>query len=233
MAVPGAKPKPRDQIRHRVKSPIDWTDVPDAPYEHGPPLPRLAAPRRRTRAVPEPKRPLGAIGRDCWDTLWPMSRHDVDEATLLVLSEQLDERAALRVRVLRDNIAAERHELRLLDAQVLSALGGWQMRHEPRTLATWPPETRRWWAAVSTMPHAALWTGSDWQAAIDTAYLHARVTLGGLRHLTELRVRERALGLTADARRDLRIRYVDASPADEHDPTVTAMADYRREVSAT
>jgi hypothetical protein len=231
VAVSGRKPKPRDQIRHRVPPVHDWTDVPNAPFMGGPSLPRLDRVRPSRGRVPEPRRPLGAIGLDTWKSLWAMARGPAEESMLLVLGEQLDERAALRVRVLRDNDPSDRHELRHLDAQVLSALGGWQLRHEPSRLATWPLATRQWWADVSTMPHAALWQPTDWRVALDTAYVHAAVANGEDRHLTELRIRERALGLTADARRDLRIRYVDVAPSDEEDPSITVMADYRRSVT--
>jgi hypothetical protein len=44
---------------------------------------------------------------------------------------------------------------------------------------------------------------------------------------TEIRNRERVLGTTADFRRDLRIRYVDAKPAAPTGENVTSMDDYR------
>lgn len=43
----------------------------------------------------------------------------------------------------------------------------------------------------------------------------------------ELRLRERAMGTTEDARRDLRIRYVSATPEEQEDAGVTSLADYR------
>lgn len=73
----------------------------------------------------------------------------------------------------------------------------------------WPDVTRGWWAAISTMPHCARWTPTDWQFAMDTAEIHAR-TMEAWKGYTgaELRQREKILGTTADARRDLRIKYV-------------------------
>lgn len=96
---------------------------------------------------------------------------------------------------------------------------------------SWPAATKRWWMAVSSMPHCVLWSESDWQFAVDTAYLVAvfhdgKVSLGG-----EIRQREKVLGTTADARRDLRIRYVgDADPVVE-EGNVSSLDDYRASVS--
>ena len=74
----------------------------------------------------------------------------------------------------------------------------------------WPARTRNWWAVVSAMPHCVLWTPSDWQDALDCAECHARFVEGA--NGTELRIRTKRLGITADDRRDLRIRYVPARP---------------------
>jgi hypothetical protein len=68
--------------------------------------------------------------------------------------------------------------------------------------------TQQWWEAVSTMPHCILWTATDWQFALDTARLHAAFVCGEMARASEIRVREKLLGTTFDARRDLRIRYV-------------------------
>ena len=92
----------------------------------------------------------------------------------------------------------------------------------------WPPATKRWWRSVSRMPHCALWAETDWQFAQDTAVLHKAFAEGDLRIATELRQREKVLGTTADARRDLRIRYV--QPEEESDVdsgNVTSLAKYR------
>ncbi|KXF56152.1 hypothetical protein AXA44_02660 [Rhodococcus sp. SC4] len=99
---------------------------------------------------------------------------------------------------------------------------------------SWPTLTRRWWKAVSTMPHCVLWTDSDWQFAMDTALIAAEFHDGDVKASTELRSREKLLGTTMDFRRDLRLRYVDpqafagATPADDDAPTgVARMDDYR------
>lgn len=140
MAVRGTKPKPEGQKRNRVKSPIDWVEVVDVPFEEGPVLPAT----------------------------------------------------------------------------------------EP-----WPNQTRAWWGAVSRMPHCVLWSEGDWQFALDTARVAAAFHAGDVRVAAELRQREKILGTTVDARRDLRIRYV---PAGEVEPDVstpagvTSLDDYRASI---
>lgn len=91
----------------------------------------------------------------------------------------------------------------------------------------WPAWTKRWWNVVRAMPHCALWTQSDWEFAFDTAELKAKFhTEGGTGLATEIRNRERVLGTTADYRRDLRIRYVEAVEQDAP-AEVTNLDDYR------
>lgn len=96
---------------------------------------------------------------------------------------------------------------------------------------TWPPATLEWWRDVSTMPHCAVWTVADWRFAMDTAEIHAR-TMEAWRGYSggELRQREKLMGVYADARRDLRIRYVE--PKAKPDPNATSagvvqLDDYR------
>lgn len=80
----------------------------------------------------------------------------------------------------------------------------------------WPTQTKRWWKAVSTMPHCVLWGESDWSYAIDTAMIAAEFHDGERAAATELRHREKVMGTTVDTRRDLRIRYIPATaPTDE------------------
>jgi len=81
---------------------------------------------------------------------------------------------------------------------------------------SWPASTKRWWDTVRRMPHAKLWSDADWEFAFATAEVHAR-TAEGRRSYTgaELRQREKLMGVFADARRDLRIRYVPAKTAAE------------------
>lgn len=97
----------------------------------------------------------------------------------------------------------------------------------------WPKLTRKWWAGVSHLPHAVLWHEADWQFALDTAVLVAVYHLGDLSLAREIRAREAVIGTTVDARRDLRIRYVPPVADDvTESPAVTAMARYRRNVTA-
>jgi len=69
--------------------------------------------------------------------------------------------------------------------------------------------TRAWWSALCKMPHCVLWQDSDWAFALDTAMVHAAASHGQVTAMAELRMREKVLGTTVDARRDLRIRYVE------------------------
>lgn len=115
----------------------------------------------------------------------------------------------------------------------------WSARFKPldwkeKQPTTWPAATLRWWHTISTMPHCALWEDAEWQFATDTALLVAAYHCGALRWAAEIRTREKVMGTTADARRDLRIRYTDPDSGTEADPadtaSVTAMADYQRMV---
>lgn len=92
----------------------------------------------------------------------------------------------------------------------------------------WEPSVRRWYAAVSTMPHCVLWAGSDWEFAFDTAWCLQALHQGGTRMAAEVRAREKVLATTADARRDQRVRYYlsDDAGATETDETVTRLDDY-------
>lgn len=94
----------------------------------------------------------------------------------------------------------------------------------------WPAWTKRWWKVVAALPHAVLWNEGDWQFALDTAVLVAAYHQGELRHAAEVRQREKVLGTTADARRDLRIRYVAESEPVEAQG-VTSLDEYRESIS--
>lgn len=98
-------------------------------------------------------------------------------------------------------------------------------------LERWPNATRRWWKAISTQPHTVVWSDSDWAYAAETAFVHARFSMGDmLKTMAELRLRNHQLGATWEGRRDLRIILTDAEGAEvreDTDPAVTAMADYR------
>ena len=97
----------------------------------------------------------------------------------------------------------------------------------------WPTRTKAWWKAISTMPHCVRWSDADWSFAIDTAMLAAEFHDNGTSAAAaELRQREKILGTTMDARRDLRIRYLQPDtgpPPDDDEPVapVTQLEDYR------
>lgn len=152
---------------------------------------------------------------------------------MLVVCEQMDERVALRVRVLREGSWRDRAGLRMLDAQIVTGLAALGLDAAERP-AGWPVETLRWWQAISRMPHCVVWAHSDWQFALDTAVIAAAFHAGDYRLASELRQREKVLGTTVDARRDLRIRYLhldnDDEVASEDLASVTVMADYKRMV---
>lgn len=121
-------------------------------------------------------------------------------------------------------LPARRDELSAVDEVIMS------VRNEVRIVDNgWPTPTLRWWEAVRTMPHAALWSATDWQFAFLTAEVHARFIEGWKGYTgAELRQRERFMGVYYDARRDLRIRYVEPKPKTEETPAgVARLDDYR------
>ena len=235
MPVAGRKPKPEGFKRNRVKPTHEWVEVPSTPYAgEVPDLPDAPA-TEWTGEVPEPPRPLGSAGRELWERAWRTSGPAVGEAdALLVVCEQMDERVALRVRVLREGNWRDRAGLRMLDAQIVAGLSALGLDATERPTG-WPAATLRWWRAISRMPHCVVWTASDWQFALDTAVIAAAFHAGDYRLAAELRQREKVLGTTVDARRDLRIRYLDPDSEDEVTgedlASVTVMADYKRMVT--
>ena len=90
-----------------------------------------------------------------------------------------------------------------------------------------PDATRAWWDALCKMPHCVLWQESDWAFALDTAMVQAQASYGVISAMAELRMREKSLGTTVDARRDLRIRYVEPEP--EVAPLAVVDIDDRRQ----
>lgn len=86
--------------------------------------------------------------------------------------------------------------------------------------AKYHPMVTTWWDMVRHMPHCVRWAPTDWQFAVETAllkhYFWTDATMGEVKTTaaTEIRRREDILGTTEEARRKLRIRYVDV-PDDE------------------
>lgn len=89
--------------------------------------------------------------------------------------------------------------------------------------------TRRWWDRIRRMPHCVLWSETDWQFAVDTALVADALYYGRTTAAIELRQREKILGTTVDARRDLRIRYLEPAPEPSAggESGVTHLDDYR------
>ncbi len=75
----------------------------------------------------------------------------------------------------------------------------------------WSLQTVRWWEIVRVLPHAILWGESEWLFATDTAVLKDKFYNGTATsaEAVEMRRREDIMGVTADARHKLRIRYVE------------------------
>ena len=76
----------------------------------------------------------------------------------------------------------------------------------------WTHQTQAWWEKIRRMPHCVMWTDTDWESALTTALVHTEVWAGSTSRANELRLREREIGTTDDARRALRIRYVSDAP---------------------
>jgi hypothetical protein len=84
--------------------------------------------------------------------------------------------------------------------------------------------TKRWWKTISHMPHCRLWTMSDWEFALATAMVADQFFYGHAQLATELARREKVLGVTFDARRDLRIRYIEPKATSGDGATVIHLA---------
>jgi hypothetical protein len=92
----------------------------------------------------------------------------------------------------------------------------------------WSPRTRQAWKAWSSMPHCMLWRPSDWEFALDTIELAALFHDGETKVAAELRARQKVLGMTWEALRDQRIRYVyPKSQNGKMMAGVTNIADFR------
>lgn len=73
----------------------------------------------------------------------------------------------------------------------------------------WHDQTIAWWKVVKGLAHSTLWTVGDWAFAVSTAYIaDSAFSQGGASAFIELRQREAALGMTSEARRKLRIKWV-------------------------
>lgn len=106
----------------------------------------------------------------------------------------------------------------------------------PRLPEDTPQATREWWDDVTRLPHCALWHKGDWRYALDTARVHGAFVSGDMTRAAEVRLRERHMGTTTDALRDLRIRYVepqqDVKPATDTEPVDLDEERHRRLLGA-
>ena len=90
------------------------------------PLPETVIAIPTSPVAPVPHRPLGPAGQQFWERVWSVGftwiSPQMDIELLQVVAEQIDERVALRMRVLKQNDWRDRAALRSLDAQVLDCL---------------------------------------------------------------------------------------------------------------
>lgn len=86
------------------------------------------------------------------------------------------------------------------------------------------PLTRNWWEVLSKLPHCAIWTPGDWTFALTTVVVADLAHNGANAAFAELRRREDQMGLTAEARRKLRIRYTKPEPKKRAPRTTKAKA---------
>lgn len=83
-----------------------------------------------------------------------------------------------------------------------------ELGKHPEGRRKWSQATRDWWEDIASMPHCVLWGPAEWRYARTTALIYDRFVKGDRARGGELRQREKILGTTLEARRDLRIRYV-------------------------
>jgi len=104
--------------------------------------------------------------------------------------------------------------------------GGPRMPSKSALGEPWHPWTKRWWRAVSTMPHCKFWDDEDWEFCLNTLAVVQKFNSGDMGVAAEMRNREKIMGVTYESRMNLRIRYVDP-PAAEQPADVAVMDDYR------
>ena len=90
------------------------------------PLPETTIAIPTSPIAPVPHRPLGPAAQQFWERVWSVGftwiSPQMDIELLQMVAEQIDERVALRMRVLKQNDWRDRAALRSLDAQVLDCL---------------------------------------------------------------------------------------------------------------
>jgi hypothetical protein len=90
------------------------------------PLPETTIAIPTSSIAPVPHRPLGPAAQQFWERVWSVGftwiSPQMDIELLQMVAEQIDERVALRMRVLKQGDWRDRAALRSLDAQVLDCL---------------------------------------------------------------------------------------------------------------
>lgn len=86
------------------------------------------------------------------------------------------------------------------------------------------PLTFEWWDTIVRMPHCILWDAAAWNYARTTAIIADSAYSGVAGAWGQLRLRENDMGVTAEARRANRIRYVKNKPAAKTSPAKSAAA---------
>jgi hypothetical protein len=87
----------------------------------------------------------------------------------------------------------------------------------------WHPMVEQWWEQVRAMPHCVLWRPVDWTYAVETGLMKqgywAAYDAGEEKTTAavEIRRREDQMGCTQEARRRLRIRYIDPELLSDED----------------
>ncbi|WP_431881839.1 hypothetical protein [Micromonospora chalcea] len=103
----------------------------------------------------------------------------------------------------------------------------------------WYREVVEWWELVRRMPHCELWSDMDWQFALHTAFMwqdwwknfYSERTVFANKS-TEIRRREDQMGTTQEARRKLRIRYVDPEVVAPAQPEQAAEGEKKASVTS-
>ena len=78
----------------------------------------------------------------------------------------------------------------------------------------WLPATLQWWDTWTTSPQAHMFTVTDWQFLIETAFLTNAFYGGNMSVASELRLRVAKFGATPEDRARLRLQFV---PPEEDD----------------
>jgi hypothetical protein len=82
----------------------------------------------------------------------------------------------------------------------------------------WDPATLDWYKVWSKSPQAHMFTATDWQFLIETAYLADAFFTGNVTIASELRLRMAKFGATPEDRARLRLQFI---PKEEEDPKPT------------